>query len=414
VDTINGVLLDGKQIVTDLTLASDWEEVTLDPDNDKLLHPFVGKLVAFKGASTQVLSDGFAESWTTPLHPEQRIGPNPWASHPEYKGLALLASRGFFLGTGTDTAPNIEVVATRTPQISTSIIAGADNVIDDGQANVAAVLAELLTADYGLGLPVASLDAASWLLAGAYCSADKDRYFCSPLFEAQSDARSAIWQLCELFYASLYWDSTGKIGIKLLKPGVNPGGLQLIEAPHLTEKIRIDATGWQDVPTTVLVRYQDRDAYYKKREAKCDNLAAMRARDSIPKTLTYEANHITRASQAQMLAAELMKRSARPAGTVSLSVRRGIAGTLGPGDKVEVDLDPEPSGAGMAQMCVVTDRRTNAFGPVNLTLIPDTLVEARPYSPEIAPPTDNDRVCDPIDPAKTLVVPLPFTQYSIN
>jgi len=411
VDTINGVLLDGKQIVTDLSLPDDWNEVTLDPDNDKLLHPFVGKLVAFKGTSTQVLSDGFAESWTTPSHPEQKIGPNPWASHPEYKGLSLLASRGFFLGTGADTAPNIEVVATRTPQVSTSIIAAIDNVTDDGQANVAAVLAELMMADYGLGLPEASLDAASWLLAGAYCSADKDRYFCSPLFEAQSDARTAIQQLCELFYASLYWTADGTIGVKLLKPGINPGGLQLIEAPHLTEKIRIDATGWQDVPTTVLVRYQDRKAYYKKREAKCDNLAAMRSRDSIPKTLTYEANHITRAAQAQMLAAELMKRNARPAGSVALSVRRGIAGTLGPGDKVEVDLDPEPSGAGMAQMCVVVDRRTDAFGPVKLTLIPDTLVEARPYSPDDDTEDDDARTCDPIDPDKSLVVPLPFVYH---
>jgi hypothetical protein len=391
VDQLHAVLVDGKSIVDcdpPLTRGAGPDTDITSLVEDKYLKGG-GRMVIYWGTDTQDISVSFPAL----------------AHHPDYRGVCLLAASGMLFGRERTTAPNLEVIVTRKPVADTSLVDAVDNPIEDGQVNPVAALVECLVGWQGLGLAVGALEAADWLAAAAFAAADPDRYFCSPLLAEQVDARRGIPSLLEMIEAALYWTPEGKLGIRLIQPGVNPGSLGTLDAAHLTERPRLDGAGWPDVPTSVVVRHPDRDASYKQREARLANLLALRSR-GLPKTMAVERPHVTRADQAARIAAELIRRTARPAGRIDLTVRRYHADGLGPGSKVLVDVDPEPGGAGSAQMCVVQDRRDSAGGPVRLSLLPDTLVDATPYSPQFTAPDPQAAECPGIVAADSLAIPL--------
>jgi hypothetical protein len=391
VDQLHAVIVDGKSIVdcdppVERGAGPDTDITSLV--EDKYLRGG-GRMVIHWGTDTQDISVSFPAL----------------AHHPDYRGVCLLAVSGLLFGRERTTAPNIEVIVSRKPVADTALVAAVDNTIEDGQVNPVVALVECLTGWQGLGLAVGAFEAADWLAAAAFAADAPARYFCSPLLSQQADARRAIPSLLEMFDGVLYWTAAGKLGIRLIQPGVDPGSLGTLDAAHLTERPRLDGAGWPDVPTSVVVRHPDRDASYKQREARLANLLALRSR-GLPKVLAVDRPHVTRADQAARIAAELIRRTARPAGRIDLTVRRYHADGLGPGSKVLVDVDPEPGGAGSAQLCVVQDRRDSAAGPVRLSLLPDTLVDATPYSPEFTAPDPQAAECPGIVAADSLVIPL--------
>lgn len=392
VDTLHVVIVDGKQVVSGpIGRSVSGYQVITGSVEAKYLHSG-GKMVIFWGTSDQDISAQFTGG--------------VFDAHPDYRGVCVLAVTGLLFGRERTTAPNIEVVVSRKPVADTSLVSSAHNVLDDGQCNPVAALVELLTSQNGLGIPVARFEADEWLAAAAYCATDPDRTFCSPLVAQQQDSRKIISDLLAMFDGVLYWTPSGTLGLTLLEPGTNPGSLATLDAQHITERARIDGAGWTEVPTCIQVRHPDRDASYKLREAKQDNLLALRSRGQT-NPMVIERPHVTRADQAALIAAESARRTARPPGRVELSVRRYHASGMLPGTKVLVDLDPEPGGVGSAQLCVVRERRDEALGPVKLTLVPDTLVEATPYSPVFVSPNPQAAACPPIAADDAMAVPLP-------
>ncbi len=369
--------------------SGDVTELTLNADSEDALH---------SGGSIHIY-------WGTGA-----LGINPYITgHPSYRGLCYLVFKSLQFGQGRTSAPNVEVIVSRKPVVDSSLIFAADNVLSDDQANPVAVLAELVTSAHGLGLPVSKLANTDWQTAAAWCNASDARRamtFCSPLITSQSDARTIIPTLLDMFDGVLFWNEQGLLGIKLIQPGVDPGGLTTLDATLITDKPHMDCPGFGDVPSTVMVRYYDRDHSYKERQVVSDNQLALRLR-GFPKVSTIQRPHITRADQASLHASEQMRRQARPVGSIELSVRRPFAAGLLPGSRVKADVDPEPGGGAAAQLCVVQERRENSTGPVTLTLRPDTLVPATPYSPQWTAPSPDTPFCAAIDPAQTVAVPLP-------
>lgn len=380
------VLCDGKAVWEDtegLAASGDYTDLTSSVD-PKFFATTGGYLRIYWGTATQT-------------------APAALSGHPDYKNLAYLVASGFLFGNNKSTAPNIEVVCSRLPVCDTTLCAAGDNTLESGQANPVAILGELFTSLHGLSLPLSRLDATSWAAAAAYAKTNWSKTFCSPLLTAHADIRGVAATLLSMFDGALYWTTTGTLGLRLLKPGVNPGSLATLDAPLLTEKPRLRTGGWADVPTGFVVRYTDHDRKFKEADEKLDSLVALRTRLEDHRQ-TVELPHVTRRTQAVAILAELIRRAQHPATTLELSVRREHATSLTPGQKVMVDVEPEPGGAALAHLATVTERRDPGNGPVRLSLACDPIANSTPYSPTYT--ADEPQEADVDSIANALVVPL--------
>lgn len=397
--TLQALIIDGKQIVTGpVTLSSAATDLILDPTAGDYLDAG-GRITIYRG--DQTTSDAALPD------------------HPPYQGLCYLVAVGLLFGRERTAAPNIQAIVSRLPQADVSLVPALQNLFTEvdglgkptvaSQVNPVAVLVEMMTSRHGLNLPVAALDAASWSAAADWVAnvSRKSFAFCSPSFTSQEDARTAIRSVLEMMDATLYWTSAGKVAVALIEPGTSPGSPITIDARHITERHRLEAPGLAEVPTSTLVRYTDRDREWKEREQQAVNLVALNLRSGIPQTQSIDRPHITGADQAARHAVEMSLMASRPIGSIELSVRSPIVTGLYPGSKVLVDVDPEPGGDGLAQLCVIEEMEEGDAGPVRLVLRPDTMVAAASYSPAWTADEPQDNSCPPIDGAKALAIPLP-------
>lgn len=403
--TLQALIIDGKQVVTGpVTLSTAATTLTLDPSAEEYLDEG-GSITIYRGDQT-------TEDANLP-------------GHPPYEGLCYLVAKGLLFGRERTAAPNIQAIVSRLPQADVTLSPALENIFTnlDGlgkptiasQCNPIAVLAELITSRHGLGLPLAALDAASWAAASAWAyHSDRRAYtFCSPSFTSQSDARAAIRTLLEMVDATLYWTTTGTMAVALIEPGVTPGSPLTIDDRHITQRRRLEAPGLTEVPTTTLVKYADRDREWKEREQQAVNLVALGLRDGVMQLQSVDRPHITGADQAARHAAEMSLRASRPIGSIEISVRQPIVSALHPGSKVLLDIDPEPGGDGLAQLCVVEEMEEGDGGPVRMDLRPDTMATAVPYSPEWAADEPQDNSCPPIDDTKAVAIPLPTEVWPV-
>lgn len=397
--TLHALIVDGAEVVTGpVELDAAAVDLTLNPDAEEYLDSG-GRITIYRG--------------------DQTTADAALPDHPAYSGVCYLVAVGLLFGRERGTAPNIQAIVSRLPQADTSLVPALYNAFSaldggglptlDSQVNPVAVLVELLTGPHGLGLPVGALDATTWSAAAAWVadSARKPYCYCSPAWTSQTDARAAITDLLGMMDATLYWDADGKLAIALLKPGVAPGSPLTLDARHITQRHQLDAPGLGSVATRVIVRFTDREAQWKQRDQVADNLVTYGLRGGVHQPSTIDRPHITGADQAAAHATETALRAAYPVGEIRLSVRRPIVEGLHPGSKLLVDIDPEPGGSGLAQLCIVERISTPPAGPVELILRPDTKADATPYSPAWIATTPQGNDCPPIDEAKAAAIPLP-------
>jgi hypothetical protein len=271
--------------------------------------------------------------------------------------------------------------------------------------NPVAALAELLTANHGAGLPVSIFDLATWNAAAAYAKAHKERCYCSPLIPEATDLRAAAESLLAMLDGVLAWTVTGLLSLKLLKPGVDPGGFITITADQALDNPSIVSGAWGDVPTTAVVTYYDRARSFKKADESVDNLVARKLRGE-NHTASFDLPHVTRRSQAAAIAADLIRKLGQPSTTATVSLRTETAGALGPGDKLRFDMDPEPLSAQIPKLAVIVDRRDDASGTTKLKLVIDPLT-----SYAVTAATFTEGAATPAlvpDIVQALVIPLPI------
>jgi hypothetical protein len=386
---LKAVIVDGKAIYEgSLALSTDSTDVTSSIDGKYVSD---GYLKLLRGTDTQTM-------------------PTEFSHLPNYRGLAVLLLNRFLFGKEKTTVPNIEIIAVRKPVVSTDLVSGThNNLTDDGQCNPVAFLAEIFTSPFGaFRFDVSRFVASDWLAAAAWAYARQSRIYCSPFFNSQTDARKVAAELLAMFDGALYFDTQGRLGLRLLKPGVDPGGLPLLDAPTWSETgvPKQDGTGWSEVPARIDVEFYDSARKYKRVPEPAKNLIASRVL-GLEDTRTVSMPHVTRRQQAADWGNELVRRSLKPAGPIKLSVRRAVAKAMAlePGKKVLIDTDPEPGGAGLAQLCVIEETSVGPTGPMKLTVRPDTLSEATPYTPDYAHEPDEPPAVRSIEHA--LVIPLP-------
>jgi hypothetical protein len=324
--------------------------------------------------------------------------------HSPYKDTVLLVGKNLFFGQDSGTAPNLQIIGGRLPRVPTSIVASADNVMDDGQINPIAALAEFLLDERGAGVPQASFDASSWLSAAHWAFLNKDFAFCSPLITEQMSVSEVARRLLEPISGFIRWSPAGKLTCKIYEWGVDPGGLVTIDAQTWVRKPKFVFGDWTEIPTEYLVSFTDRAFDYQENSVLVPNARAAQIRQ-VDDQRRLDRPDITRAGQANRHAVEVARRLGTAPSTVSGKLRGPIIASILPGDKVRVDVDPEPGGAGLSQLCRVLSIKRDRSDEATVKLQTDNLLPATVYQPSYTIPTTPTEVALPLQ--NYIGVPLP-------
>ncbi|HEV2207297.1 MAG TPA: hypothetical protein VG167_00865 [Verrucomicrobiae bacterium] len=347
---------------------------------------------------------------------DQIVADPSLVGHPPYRGFSYIVFCNFLFGRERTTMGNVEVIADAAPRPPASIIPATD--WDGNSVNPWAVLAELLTSIHGTALPAAKLDAASWraahdALAGS--AAARLLGYCAPLLTDQNQLPALCNDLLSLCDGGMRPKGDGTIEAYFYP--TDPGDLAqytVLTANELTAPPEVSFESWDAVPTGVQVNFVDGDNWFVDWALKQDDLRALRQAVE-PRRETLQAQFVIRKDQALKLGAEWCKRMCQPQISGSIEVRPEKAvnpdGTpLRNGNRFLLDIDPEPGGGALLQLCRVVRRRTKATGPVKLEFTGEVNQPATPYVPTYTPP-DNEEVTVAALPA-VQIVPRPLALTS--
>ena len=333
--------------------------------------------------------------------------------HPPYKGTIIIVAKHIFFGQDAGTAPNLQIIGGRCPRVSTAVVAAVDNVVDDKQVNPIASLAEFILDERGGGLTVDQLDTASWLAAAHWCAQDADHRaatFCSPLFADQGSFADIAKALLDPLNGFLRWTGEGKLACLIYAWGVDPGGLQTIDERHFTAKAKFTDGDWTAVKTEVVVNFTDRDFEFQQNTVVVSNARASQIRQ-VDDQGKLDRPHIMRIDQAYRQGTEYNRRAGTAPGTATLKIRQPIVADLEVGDKIYVNVNPEPGGSGTAQLCRVEKIEQDRTDEAEVTVMPDSLLPATPYTPVWTSPTVADATCAAL--VYALAIPLPVSSFGL-
>ena len=333
--------------------------------------------------------------------------------HPPYRGFAYIVLKNFLFGRERTTAPNIEIVARYLPRPPETVIAGTD-WDNPNSVNPWAVLAELMTSIHGMALPAAKLDAASWQAAHDYVKGATDRRllgYCAPLLTSQEQMQQFCNEMLGLVDGGLRVKADGTI--EAFYYPVDPGDLSqytTLNANDLTAEPQVTFDAWDAVPTGVIVQYVDGAQWWVDWAVPTDDLRALQQADE-PRRQTLQLPWVIRYDQAKKIGAEWCKRNCQPqiSGSIQVRPERAVnpdGSPLRVGNRFLLDVQPEPGGAGMLQLCRVVDRKFKATGPVTIDLQGEVIQPVIPYTPSFTPPGGEEITVAALSAAR--IVPMPF------
>ncbi|OAM89355.1 hypothetical protein OH491_13465 [Termitidicoccus mucosus] len=314
--------------------------------------------------------------------------------HPAYTGICYAILKDFLFGQERTTAPTVRFYIRRAPR--QAIVAGEAAQLTDGQANVIAIIAELLTSDAGLGWTADMIDLPSFQAAAEIAQARNALTSVSLVLTKQAAAKAAITDLLAMVDGYPRPNRlTGKLEIGIWTPPeeIDVESLPVIDEAALNGRPKSKIETWDDVVTRWRCTYNDRTKNFKERSVKYDDPRARYAAGT-KRPETLRRNLITRHAQAVSHLQAHAQRRGTPGAERTLSVRAARYDGLQVGDHVRVDIDPEPGGLQRLQVCRVLEiTRREAGDEMQLkleaerTLAPVTVLPPDdPLGPP-APPT---------------------------
>jgi hypothetical protein len=308
-------------------------------------------------------------------------------NHPAYPGICYAVIDRFLFGLERTSAPNIRFRVRRKPK--QSVITGAAAELVDGQANPFAVIIELFTSErFGRGRPASDFSAPHWQAAADAAYARSNECYVSVHMDRQVNGLTYardLMSLCDGFLRMLSGTTMCEAGLFPKPETVNPGSLTLIDSSAITTRPDWTPESWEDVITRVTASYTDRDQNYKQLSTRYDD---PRARTVLgeSRSIDLERRFIARADQAKNHCIEVCRRLSLPGLIGTISVRQPRAALVRPGQHVRLDIDPEPGGLRLEQVCRVHSINRSATGSASIhveserTLAPVAFVE--PTIPE--------------------------------
>lgn len=311
--------------------------------------------------------------------------------HPPYKGICWLACKQLLCGQDRTTVPNVEVMVEREPSFGGVLGGMSEGLVFEG-VNPVTALAEILTSErFGLGLPANIIHTASWSAEAAKrdvatalpLPTAPDHVailgFISPFLVRQVAARAYLGEILAHFDGWLRRNGTQIELGSFPHNGVVPGGLTELSHHDLVERPALaDAGDSAEEPVTQInVKHLDRERGMKEGsepgtiETVRDELGAQSAR-------TESRLFLMTRHQARLVATELAAHASQPVMGGSISVRRGKAGGLRPGDLFQFDYEPYQLDA----IFRVLRRRDPALGgDITLEIQSERGLAPLPYTP---------------------------------
>lgn len=324
-------------------------------------------------------------------------------NHPGYAGISYCIPIDFLLGQQVQSAPNLEMIARRKPA-QTVVIGDAADIVD-GQCNLAAWMAEVLTSENGIGLDPAMLDATSFNLVATYLQANEQLYGASPLIDTADTLRNVCDQFTQMIDGFIrYNPSTKLIELGVYEHGVTPEDYTLLTEDSLTERPQLKSMSWQQTYSRCTVRYNDRQLNFQQTSLHADDPRAWAVLKSV-RELSVDRPWITRAAQALLHGRETLRVVGHAQMTGTLTVRREIARNIRAGDYVLLDVDIEPNEQTITQFFRVTKRTIPITGPIKLEVTADNTLAAIPWNGKSAPVVNSNATVPAVENFRILEVP---------
>ena len=303
--------------------------------------------------------------------------------HPNYAGICYIVLTDFLLGQEVQSAPNIEIVVRKAP--TQSVVTGGPADLTDGQANLAAVVAEILTNENCIGLPASNLDATSFNAVATYLANNPTLYGASVLIDSTETLRSVLDKITAMLDGFVrYNPATILIEMGVYQHGVTPVAYVTLTEDALTEPPRLKSTSWQGTYSRATVRYPDRQLNYQPTSLHADDPRAWTVLKSV-RDVNLDRPYISRQTQALNHGHETLRVVGHAQMTGTLSVRREFARNCIAGSYVLLDVDIEPNVSTVYQFFRVTKRTIPMTGPMKLEVLADNTLAAIPYPPAAGP-----------------------------
>jgi hypothetical protein len=409
--------------------ATNWVEYSLARSGDftALILPVYGRFVIYWGTTTQPADDqlnptawatgqSILVTWrrthndgiytckkahTSAATSEPGVGAT-WTQywgekqvkHPPYRGVSYVVLDDFLLGRERSSAPNVEVIVGKKP--TQTVITGTPANLNDGQANVAAAVADFLTTVDCLALANAGLNTTSFQNAADALEPKASLAACSPFIDSQESLRTFLQKAQEVADFWLrYNPASEKIEAGTWVHGATPVSFTTITANDLVDTPDLSADGWDAAKTRCNVEFRDRTRSYKQTSDAAPDLRALRVVGG-NRPLNLQRPWITRRLQAVAHAAETLRTVGRPQLSGTIRVRREKGRAIRPGDWILLDIDLEPGGAAINQFFKVVSRTLPPYGaitfdieadetiaPIAFTETVESVPENRPEIPDV-------------------------------
>ena len=303
--------------------------------------------------------------------------------HPPYAGVCYIVLIDFLLGQEVQACPNIEIVVRKAP--TQSVVTGGPAGLTDGQANLAAIAADILTNVNCIGLSSAALDATSFNAVATYCATNPTLYGASLLVDSNETLRSVLEKITGMLDGFVRFNpSTGLIEIGVYQHGVTPGAYVALTEDALVEAPKLKSTSWQGTYSRATVRYPDRQINYQTTSLHADDPRAWAVLQSV-REMNLDRPYICRAIQAQNHGHETLRVIGHAQVTATIKVRREYARTCVAGGYVLLDVDIEPNNLTVYQFFRIQKRTIPMTGPMTLDLMADNTLPAIPWPSPAAP-----------------------------
>ena len=350
--------------------------------------------------------------WGTNLQTVDEIlrsdGNNLSDQHPDYKGFVYVVIKDFLLGQEVQSAPNIEIIVRRKPD--QSIITGTPSTIVDGQANLAAVAAELLTNQNTLGISGDMIDADSFQAVADYLQTNQELYGASVLIDSSDSINSVFEKLIQMFDGYVRFNpETKKVELGLFKHGVIPTGYKTLTADSFTKVPSFNCESWQNATSRATVRYNSRQLNYAQTSTQSDDARVFSVLGSV-REKSLDRPWITRPSQAIRHGAEALRVIGLAQMKGELEVRREIGRDIRAGDYVLVNIDLEPNTNSIFKFFRVISRTIPPIGPISLSVMADNATASVVASVKTTPLITPFQPVSPIETLRYTEVPYALSQ----
>ncbi len=321
------------------------------------------------------------EDQTTPDTVLTAAGNSLGQQHPAYTGISYFVLQKFLFGREKTTAPNVRIYVSRKPK--QTLIAGSSTNLNDGQANPIAALAELYTNErFGRGLPASYFDSTSWQATANKAATKPALTYVSPYLNSRVDGKAVSGNMLSLFdgwHRIKEGSALSELGYFTPPDEINQSSLPIIDSDALTAPPSFDVETWDDVKTRYNITYEDRAHNYKERSLKHEDPRSRFALgENRPESI--QRPDITRADQAAGYVQEMARRFSTPGMSATLSVRAERLLGIRPGQHIRIDIDPQPGGYQLQQVCRVLKITRPQKGVAQLTIESERTLEPVPFT----------------------------------